>query len=56
MIENKDQIIRDLNKHVRQAIAHSPDKSKEIKETGTGIQKMAMRKSKLIDIALTVWL
>jgi len=52
VIENKDQVIRDLNKYVRQAIANSPDKSKEIKEIGAGIEKMAVRKSKLIDLCV----
>jgi hypothetical protein len=52
VIENKDKVFKELNEYVRQAIANSPDKSNEIKEIGVGIQKMAMRQSKLIDLCV----
>ena len=52
VIENKDKVIGELKKYVRQAIADSPEKSKEIKEIGAGIEKMAVRKSKLIDLCV----
>jgi len=50
VIENKDSIVHELKTHVRQAIASSPNKSSEIKEIGASIEKMATRKSKLIDL------
>jgi hypothetical protein len=39
---------------VCRAIANSSDKSTEIKEIGTNIEKMLTRKSKLVDLCLTV--
>ena len=50
VIENKDSIIQELKTHVHQAIANSPDKAREIKQIGANIEKMATRKSKLIDL------
>jgi hypothetical protein len=50
VIDNKNLIIHELKDHVRQAIAISPNKSSEIKEIGTSIEKMATKKSKLIDL------
>ena len=50
VIANKNQIVDELKKSVRKAIAKSPNKSKEIKEIGASIEKMAARKSKLIDL------
>jgi hypothetical protein len=50
VIENKEQVICDLKEYVQRAINNSPDKSKEIKEIGASLEKMAMRKSKLIDL------
>jgi hypothetical protein len=52
VIEHKDLVVQELKEHVRQTIANSPDKSKEIKEIGVGIEKMSMRKSKLIDLCV----
>jgi DNA invertase Pin-like site-specific DNA recombinase len=52
VIENKDRVIQELKEHVRQNIANNPDKSKEIKEIGAGIEKMAVRQSKLIDMCV----
>jgi len=52
VIENKDAVVRELKTTVRQMIDNSPDNSKEIKEIGAGIEKMAVRKSKLIDMCV----
>jgi len=50
VIENKNLIVHELKDHVRQAIANSPNKSKEIKEIGASLEKMVAKKSKLIDL------
>ncbi|MCL2172728.1 MAG: recombinase family protein [Candidatus Bathyarchaeota archaeon] len=52
VIENKDRVVEELKTSVRQNIADSSDKSKEIKETGANIEKMAVRQSKLIDMCV----
>jgi DNA invertase Pin-like site-specific DNA recombinase len=52
VIEHKDLVVRELKEHVRRTIVNSPDKSKEIKEVGAGIEKMAVRRSKLIDMCV----
>ena len=52
VIENKDQVVKDLKEYVQHAINNSPNKSKEIKEIGADIQKMANRQSKLIDMCV----
>jgi len=50
VIENKDLVVEELRKAVRKAIDESPDKSSEIKEIGAGMDKIAARKSKLIEL------
>jgi DNA invertase Pin-like site-specific DNA recombinase len=50
VIENKDQVVRELQETVRRIIAESPDKSSEIKEIMTNMAKVGARKSKLIDL------
>jgi ribosomal protein S25 len=50
VIENKDQVIRDLKELINQAIAASPDKSKEIKAMGVDVDKILARKFKLVDL------
>ena len=50
VIENKDLVVEELRKAVRKAIDESPDKSSEIKEIGAGMEKIAARKSKLIEL------
>ena len=50
VIENKDQVVRELKAYVRKTIAESPDKSSEIKDVMAGMAKIGARKSKLIDL------
>jgi DNA invertase Pin-like site-specific DNA recombinase len=50
VIENKDQVVEELKKHVQNAISNNPDKSAEIREIGAGMEKIAAKKSKLIDL------
>ena len=50
VIANKNQIVEELKKSIRKAIAESPNKSKEIKEVLAGLEKIASKKSKLIDM------
>jgi hypothetical protein len=52
VIENKNRVVQELREHVRQNIVKSPDKSKEIKDVGSAIEKMAVRQSKLIDMCV----
>jgi len=52
VIENKDLVVQELKEHVRKTIDNNPDKSAEIKEIGAGIEKMSIRKSKLIDMCV----
>jgi DNA invertase Pin-like site-specific DNA recombinase len=50
VIENKDLVVRELKTAVRQAIDDSPNMGNEIKEVMAGLEKIALRKSKLIDM------
>jgi len=50
VIENKDIVIQEVKEHIRQVIADSPNKSTELKEVLSGLEKIAVRKSKLIDM------
>jgi DNA invertase Pin-like site-specific DNA recombinase len=50
VIANKNQVIEELKKSVRQAIADSPNKGDELKEVMAGLEKIAVKKSKLIDM------
>ncbi|MDR0372434.1 MAG: recombinase family protein [Nitrososphaerota archaeon] len=50
VIDNKNQVVDELKKYLRHAIATSPNKGDEIKEVMTGLDKTAARKSKLIDM------
>jgi DNA invertase Pin-like site-specific DNA recombinase/ribosomal protein S25 len=49
VIENKDLVVRELKVYVRQAIADSPDNGDEMGEITAGIEKIGLRKAKLID-------
>ena len=50
VIENKDIVVQEVKEHIRQAIADSPNKGAELKEVLTGLEKIAVKKSKLIDM------
>jgi DNA invertase Pin-like site-specific DNA recombinase len=50
VIENKDIVVQELKKYVRKAIDDSPNMGNEIKEVMAGLEKIAVRKSKLIDM------
>jgi DNA invertase Pin-like site-specific DNA recombinase len=52
VIENKDAVVEELKTSIQQTIDNNPDKSKEIKEIGANIEKMAIRQSKLIDMCV----
>jgi len=49
-IENKDLVVRELKTAVRHAIDNSPNMGNEIKEVMAGLEKITVRKSKLIDM------
>jgi hypothetical protein len=50
VIENKDIVVRELKAAMRQAIADCPNKGDELKEVMAGLEKVAVKKSKLIDM------
>jgi flagellar motor protein MotB len=50
VIYNKNQVVEDLKREVRRAIAESPNKGSEIKTVGEGIERIIAKKSKLIDM------
>jgi DNA invertase Pin-like site-specific DNA recombinase len=50
VIENKDQAVKDLKESVHKVIAESSNKSSEIKAIMAGMEKIGVRKSKLIDL------
>ena len=50
VIYNKNQVVDELKKYVRQAIADTPNKGDELTAVIAGIEKIAVRKSKLIDM------
>ena len=52
VIENKDLVVEELKKGIRQGIADSPNNGDELKEVLTGLDKVAVRKSKLIEMYL----
>jgi DNA invertase Pin-like site-specific DNA recombinase len=52
VIENKDVVVEELKKFVRHAIDNSPNMGNEIKEVMAGLDKIATRKSKLIEMYL----
>ena len=52
VIENKDFVVQELREGVRRAIAECPNKGDELKEVMTGLDKIAVRKSKLIEMYL----
>ncbi|MCL2257617.1 MAG: recombinase family protein [Candidatus Bathyarchaeota archaeon] len=52
VIENKDRVTEELKKSIQQAISDSPNKGDELKEVLTGIDKIADKKSRLIDMHL----
>jgi DNA invertase Pin-like site-specific DNA recombinase len=50
VIENKDLVVEELKKSVRHAIDNTPNAGDELKEVMAGLDKIATRKSKLIDM------
>jgi DNA invertase Pin-like site-specific DNA recombinase len=52
VIENKDLVVNELKNFVRHAIDNSPNKGDEINEVMANIDKVAAKKSKLIDMHL----
>jgi hypothetical protein len=50
VIENKDAVVAELKDRMRQAIDECPNMDKEMKEVMAGLDKVADRKSKLIDM------
>ena len=52
VIENKDLVIADLRASVRHAIDNSPNKTAELEKVGADIDKIAVRKSKLIELCV----
>jgi len=52
VIENKDVVVQELKSRVRQAIADSPNQGNELKEVIAGLEKIADKKSRLIDMHL----
>ncbi|MCL2475717.1 recombinase family protein [Candidatus Bathycorpusculum sp.] len=51
-IENKDAVVLELKERVRHAIDESPNKGTELKEVMADLDKVAARKSKLIEMYL----
>jgi len=52
VIENKDLVVEELKKGMRHAIDNTPNAGDELKEVIAGIDKIADKKSKLIDMYL----
>jgi DNA invertase Pin-like site-specific DNA recombinase len=50
VIANKNQVVDELKRYIRQAIAGSPNQGNELKEVVAGLEKIASKKSKLIDM------
>ncbi|MDR0493545.1 MAG: recombinase family protein [Nitrososphaerota archaeon] len=51
-IENKDRVVADLRSSVRHAIDASPNKSAELEQVGADMDRIAVRKSKLIELCV----
>jgi DNA invertase Pin-like site-specific DNA recombinase len=52
VIENKDQVIQELKNSVQKVIDKSPNNAPEIKVISTDMEKIAMRKVKLLDLCV----
>ncbi|MCL1970367.1 MAG: recombinase family protein [Candidatus Bathyarchaeota archaeon] len=52
VIENKDLVVRELKDHIRQVIANCPNKGDELNEVMAGLDKVADKKTRLIDMHL----